>query len=311
MGNSSTQLLFGNLRRSQHQNLAEPIECMFCQSKAVTLWQTKVAESAAYPIWRCLVCRSGFVWPRPTEDEIRLHYEGAGYGPLTREESDRIDSAYYPASWGDAYSIIARCAEIVHGKHFLDVGAGSGTFSHVANMHGFSVDAIEPSQNARTIFYERNRFLPHGGFFDLAFAEERQDAYDVVLLSQVLEHLTQPLEVVRNIRRVLHKGGLAVIAVPYFGSLLSWLQGANDMFVTPPEHLNFFSRRGLRALFLRGGFHLRFVETVSKVPRRRIQQLARFRLLGAIGWRALYAAMLFSNWVNLGMVLIMYFEKRE
>jgi SAM-dependent methyltransferase len=242
---------------------------------------------------------------------MRSRYEGSAYGPLTREESDRIDSAYYPTSWGDAHSIIARCAQMVRGRHFLDVGAGNGTFSHVANSHGFSVDAIEPSKNAGAIFCELNGFLPHEGLFDCAFAQKLRDAYDVVLLSQVLEHLMQPLEVVRNIHTVLHNGGLAIIAVPYVGSLLSRLQGPNDIFVTPPEDLNFFSRRGLSALFLRGGLHLRFVETVSKVSRRRIEHLARFRAVGALGWRALYAAMLFSNWVNLGMVLIMYFEKKE
>jgi SAM-dependent methyltransferase len=191
------------------------------------------------------------------------------------------------------------------------VGAGNGTFSHVATKRGFRVSAIEPNDNACAVFCEVNDFRPQDRLFNDAFAEECGNSYDVALLSQVLEHMPHPLDTVKNLYTVLRSGGIAAIAVPHFGSFLSQLQGTNDMFVSPPEHLNFFSRRGLTELFLKNGFSLHLIETVSKVPRRRIERLARLRPLGALGWRATYAAMRLSDWCNAGMVLNAYFQKTE
>ena len=48
-----------------------------------------------------------------------------------------------------------------------------------------------------------------------------------------------------NLSAILVPDGIVAVAVPHFGSLLSRLQGKKDMFICPPEHLNFFSRRGL------------------------------------------------------------------
>ncbi|MBF6569625.1 MAG: class I SAM-dependent methyltransferase [Candidatus Binataceae bacterium] len=199
--------------------------------------------------------------------------------------------------------------KLAEGRCFLDVGAGNGTFSRVATKRGFRVSAIEPNGNASAVFREVNGFSPQQRLFDRAFAEQTPGSCDVVLLSQVLEHMLNPLDTVKNLHVVLRPRGIAAIAVPHFGSLLSRLQGTNDMFVSPPEHLNFFSRRGLSELFVNNGFSLRVFETVSKVPRQRIERMARLRLVGALGWRATYAAMRLSDWCSAGMVLNAYFQK--
>lgn len=286
-----------------------PSECLFCAEGPATFWQDKCTESGIYGIWRCESCQSGFVWPRPDDHELAALYASPSYGSPARNDADSADAAYYPTSWGDAETIINRCTRLAKGQRFLDVGAGNGTFSHVATKYGFQVDAIEPNQNARAVFSEVNGFSPQERLFDRTFAQQMKCSYDVVLMSQILEHMLHPLDTVQNLHAVLRPGGIAAIAVPHFGSLLSLLQGTNDMFISPPEHLNFFSKRGLTKLFMKNRFSVRRIETVSKTPRRKIERLARFRLLGAVGWRAVYAAMRLSDSFNVGMVLNAYFEK--
>ncbi|MGA7872484.1 MAG: class I SAM-dependent methyltransferase [Candidatus Binatus sp.] len=294
---------------SCRSNSATPEGCLFCAGGLATFWQDKLTESGTYTVWRCQSCRSGFVWPRPDDSELAALYASPAYGSPTRKDADSIDAAYYPTSWGDAETIINRCVRLAKGWSVLDVGAGNGTFSHVAAKRGFRVSAIEPNENAHAVFTEVNGFSPQKRFFDRTFAQRVCCSYDVALLSQVLEHLPHPLDTVRNLHTVLRPGGIAAIAVPHFGSLVSRLQGTNDMFVSPPEHLNFFSQRGLTELFAKNGFSVRRIETVSKVPRRRIERLARVRPLGAVGWRITYAAMRLSDWCDAGMVLNAYFEK--
>ena len=282
-----------------------------CAESRAAFWQDKGTRFGSYGIWRCQSCGSGFVWPRPDAGELAAHYASPAYGLPTLGEASSYDEGYYPTSWGDAETIINRCAGLANGRGFLDIGAGNGAFSHVAAKYGFEVDALEPSQNARAVFREVNGFNPHDRLFDHAFAGQMRVSYDVVLMSQVLEHMLDPLDAVRNIHTVLRPGGIAAIAVPHFGSLVSRLQGTNDMFISPPEHLNFFSKGGLTRLFAMNGFKLRLIETVSKAPRRRIERLARLRLLGAAGWRAFYAAMWLSNQFSMGTVLNAYFQMSE
>jgi len=132
----------------------------------------------------------------------------------------------------------------------------------------------------------------------------------VVLLSQTLEHIPDPEAAVRNLRTVLRPAGIAAIAVPHFGSALSKIQGRNDMYISPPEHLNFFSRAGLIGLFSRAGFKLEHIETVSKIPRLYVQRILRYPVLTQIGWKAGYGVMRFFDIIGLGMVLNAYFRKQ-
>lgn len=126
-----------------------------------------------------------------------------------------------------------------------------------------------------------------------------------------MEHLPRPADTVKALRVVAPARRDRCNRVPHFGSLLSRVQGENDMFVSPPEHVNFFSRCGLIEMFLKDGFRLRLVETLSKVPRRKIESIAHLRPLGAFGWRAVFAAMRISDWCGAGMVLNAYFESAE
>jgi 2-polyprenyl-3-methyl-5-hydroxy-6-metoxy-1,4-benzoquinol methylase len=134
-------------------------------------------------------------------------------------------------------------------------------------------------------------------------------SFDVVLLSQVLEHVIEPAETVRHVHAVLNANAMAAIAVPHFGSALSLVMGKRDMFITPPEHLNYFSRQGLVALFGRNGFRLEELSTVSKVPRKRIAKMFPTPLLGEMAWRALYATLCCAHPFGLGMVLNAIFRK--
>jgi hypothetical protein len=119
----------------------------------------------------------------------------------------------------------------------------------------------------------------------------------------------EPRAFVENLSLVLKPGGIAAIVVPHYGSMLSRFQGKNDMFISPPEHLNFFSRRGLVRLFQRQGFDLLVLRTVSKVNRTSIGDKFRWRLLRPLAWRTVYFSLRVSDTLGRGMVLNAFFRK--
>ena len=283
--------------------------CVACASPETQLYFIKKTSSGSYPIRRCRRCRSAFVWPRPTEGEMEAYYRNEAYARRPDETGAGGRDGYHPTGLADARRMVGRCRRLTAGTDFLDIGAGFGEFSQAARENGFRVQACEPNPNARRAFRERNGFEPDAAMFDENYASGRTGRFDVVFLSHVLEHITDPAAFVGLLPPVLREGGLAAVAVPHFGSALSRLQGRKDVFISPPEHLNFFSRRGLVLLFERQGFRLEGLNTVSKVPRRKYEQRIRIPLVRTAVWRGLYAGLSFWNLFGRGMVINAYFRK--
>src|SRR5713101_2805929 len=108
-----------------------PNQCIFCGSPRLVFWQTKAAGRNEYNVWKCAVCGSGFVWPRPGAAELASFYHDAVdyWGGLSHWE---LDAHYYPTSSQEAEAVLRECRSLTGGRRLLDVGAGRGTYSRVA-----------------------------------------------------------------------------------------------------------------------------------------------------------------------------------
>ncbi|MDI6802139.1 MAG: class I SAM-dependent methyltransferase [Thermodesulfovibrionales bacterium] len=283
--------------------------CIFCREKNVSFYFIKQNKYGEYPVLRCDACGAAFVWPRPEQGALEEFYRDLNYSNLSYEEVLSSDSNYYPDSVMDANRIISVCKRFSQGRNFLDVGAGFGRFSKSAHENGFKVSACEPNPNAVKVFTQLNVFEPDSCLFDKQYADKYEAAFDVVLLSQVLEHVADPEEMVLNIYNVIKGEGIAAIAVPHFGSLLSRVQGKKDMFISPPEHLNFFSKRGLVILFERCGFKLEYLHTVTKMNKKRFEHHIPFVFLSTVVWASIYGILKTSELFDMGIVINAYFRK--
>jgi SAM-dependent methyltransferase len=290
------------------ERLGLPASCICCGVPTVAYF-TKKNKHGEYPLVKCPECRCSFVWPRPDSEAIVLYYSSLEYSNQTYEQVIEAERRYYPNAARDSKRIIKKCTDLSIGELFLDVGAGVGIYARTAADQGFKVFACEPNPNARQVFAKFNTFEAEPCMLDHNFSEHNKGRFDVVLLSQVLEHVVEPEDVVRYIFTILNRGGIAAIAVPFFGSALSKIQGKNDMFVSPPEHLNYFSKRGLTALFERHNFKLEFLETVSKVNRGRIEDAIAIPVVSKAVWLGLYGILKLFEVCGMGMVINAYFRK--
>lgn len=83
--------------------------------------------------------------------------------------------------------------------------------------------------------------------------------FDVVMLMNVLEHLSDPIMVINDIRQnVLKDGGLLIVEVPNefnsFQMAGKELHNLPEWWVAPPAHLNYFSPSTLKRLLSASGF---------------------------------------------------------
>ena len=124
----------------------------------------------------------------------------------------------------------------------LDVGCGS---SQILNGAPQSV-GIDIQRPKLRFMRRPGRRLVNGSVFDLPFRDER---FEVVVCSQVIEHIPDGDNVFREIIRVLEPGGSLIIGTPDYGTL-SWPIIEKVYKVVQPggyadEHITHYSRRGL------------------------------------------------------------------
>jgi len=97
----------------------------------------------------------------------------------------------------------------------LDVGCGNGIISLNLGELGYNVHGIELSEEALVVAKEQNRFA--NVRFEKANAEKLKlegKKYDVVIVSEVLEHLHRPESLLEELRFLLKENGLLIVTVP-------------------------------------------------------------------------------------------------
>lgn len=136
----------------------------------------------------------------------------------------------------------------------LEFGAGWGRWAEIARAFGCDVRGIEVNEHARA--WMADRAIPLVTLDDVAPA-----SVDVLYSNQVMEHLRDPMAVLRGLVDRLVDGGLAYLAVPGSRTLLAKLERGVDPAavadalsrrewdaIYPLEHIQLFSHAALMAL---------------------------------------------------------------
>lgn len=146
----------------------------------------------------------------------------------------------------------------------LDVGCATGFFLDLARDHGWDVAGTEVSEFAAQ--YAHDRFgldVRLGTLKELALDAQ---AFDVVTMWDVIEHVPDPMEELREVRRIMRDGGVLSIITPDAGSIVARILGRRwEEFRRVREHLYFFSLRTLSEMLHKAGFEILRTESADKV----------------------------------------------
>lgn len=252
----------------------EPLErCVACESRLIERWRDKTYaysrkdDGPPFSIFRCGDCGTGFLNPPPHKGLLESIYAHSGHalqGPVTLEEVlDREQR--FPNSTVDARRIARNSRRLDRSGilRALDVGSGYGFLTRELRVAGYDTVSINPGRYENAVFVHLNGTLPEEVMFD---RYEPMSRFGVVVMSQVLEHIVAPSKAVAKVRDLLEPRGVFACTVPNFRSWSVRLRGVRDnSCLWVPEHVNFFSERGLTRLLERHGFTLMHREYFTRI----------------------------------------------
>ena len=139
--------------------------------------------------------------------------------------------------------------EIDFGSEILDFGSGNGRLLHTLHYYGFRRLTGADAFIADDIVY------PNGVRVLKRSLAELAPGYDLVMLHHSFEHLPNPLESLREIRRLLPRGRCALVRIPVAAH--AWEKyGVNWVQLDAPRHLYLYTERSFRALAEEAGFEV-------------------------------------------------------
>ena len=147
----------------------------------------------------------------------------------------------------------------------LDVGCSIGTLMSVARDMDWEVEGLEPNPKAANLA-KRQGFPIHEGFFTEEQVRKLPGEYQCVVMSDVIEHITDPREALRLARELLRPGGFLLLNTPNLESF--WCRKFQ---LKPVEHLFLFSSENLGKLLERLGLKIYHLQRTSR--RRNLREL--------------------------------------
>ncbi len=224
-------------------------KCLVCGARETA---PRGAVDARYGLWSCPACDFAFTLPRPTGEELERFYN-------EQEDYNRVPEAVAPGVAVRRAGEWERRIRRAHpgARRVLEIGCQHGTLLYGLKRRGYAVTGADLCETARRFASRHYGIVVHAGTLP---PRAEEGAYDVVILSHVIEHVLDPVAFLGDVTRYLAPGGVVCIETPGLDTLLFDLFGPRYNMVRPPEHISFFSRRTMPALFARCG-----LETVEAV----------------------------------------------
>lgn len=80
------------------------------------------------------------------------------------------------------------------------------------------------------------------------------ELFDIIVSSEVIEHINNPVEEIQHFHRLLRKGGLVYITTPNFNAFERFLLKGDYAIIEYPEHLSYYTPATINLLLTNSGF---------------------------------------------------------
>lgn len=229
--------------------MTEALKCSVCDS---TDFKKLYDIDNIYSIIKCAACGLWLNHPAPSKEEIEKIYAGyhENWGVVGSDEEMHRKMRYM--TFDRLLSEVEKFRKPA-GK-LLDIGCAIGICLEAAEMRGWDVYGIDISEKAIEI--ARRRFGPKVRVLDFEISQETPSKfYDLVIMTDVLEHLKDVKSAMKRVCDMLTPGGIVVIVTIDTECFYAKLMGKNWVHIRR-DHLTYFSKRNLAELLRKTGFEV-------------------------------------------------------
>ena len=188
-------------------------QCPFCESKDLSFsyLPSTFFNNKRFDYFKCKNCKLHYVSPFPSQEDFEViyppSYQSGVNAEICLDPYKKISGIRF--SYGEQFDLITKYAP---GKKILDYGCGAANFIINARHHGFACDGAEYNPNHIAILKKE---IPGSNFYTIEeFFKDDSTRYDVIRMSNVLEHLTNPREVTEKLISKLNPNGLLLVEGP-------------------------------------------------------------------------------------------------
>jgi 2-polyprenyl-3-methyl-5-hydroxy-6-metoxy-1,4-benzoquinol methylase len=190
-------------------NCPHTINCLLCKKNEFKIISEIDSKSSTeLLIGLCEHCGLIQQMLPPTSEELEVYYSQK-YRVDYKQSYSPKPKHVYRASKTAKQRIGFLHESNIHAGDLLDVGAGGGEFTYLAQKNGFKSKGVEP--NIGYSEYAKKEYSCHvstGGLEDI------QGKYDVITIFHVLEHLSSPIKAFEKLYSLLKENGVLFVEVP-------------------------------------------------------------------------------------------------
>jgi 2-polyprenyl-3-methyl-5-hydroxy-6-metoxy-1,4-benzoquinol methylase len=265
-----------------------------------------------FSYYRCADCAVHYLSPLPTADDYLKMYPPEYQSGVSKTILPDLYKKLIGLRFSYGYQFDLLRKHAVHNPVIMDYGCGSANFLVNAVHEGFRCDGAEFNPAHVEILKKE---ITDSNFFTIGdFLNSPPGAYSVIRLSNVLEHMDNPNEVIAALVEKLPSGGLLLVEGPietnfnlaflsrkmYFKlqHLLKHGYRANHT----PTHITFTNYKNQKQFFEKFGLTTR-VYTVSEAawpypPSRELAQGIGGKVKFCIAIFSIFISRLFPRWGN-------------
>jgi len=234
--------------------------CPICSGqsfKPILVTRDYTVSQKDFSLQQCENCKFLLTNPRPDQASIAEFYQSDKYISHTGGSRSLLDQIYLQARkhtlrW--KFNLINKYKKA---GSLLDYGCGTGEFLHQMQSHQWTIDGVEPSENARLKAHQLTTQEIYSNLDGIS------KTFDVITLWHVLEHVHNLNEKIIELKSHLNQDGIIFIAVPNYESADSKNYGTYWAGYDVPRHLWHFSRSSMISLLSKHGLQVVHIEPMK------------------------------------------------